>query len=34
VAEECALVTADSKVYATIGASHLADYVEWVEDEI
>ena len=34
VAEDCALITADAKFYATIQASPLADNVQWVEDEL
>ena len=34
VAEECAMVTADTKFHSVVAASSLASHVRWVEDEI
>lgn len=34
VAEECALITADAKLHATLIASPLAAHVQWVEDQM
>lgn len=34
VAEDCRVVTADAKLYASIAASAVASHVHWVEDDL
>jgi predicted nucleic acid-binding protein len=34
VAEDCALITADARLHATLAASSFAQHVQWVEEEV
>ncbi|HMC22051.1 MAG TPA: type II toxin-antitoxin system VapC family toxin, partial [Thermoanaerobaculia bacterium] len=34
IAQNCHLVTADSKLHSAVGTSSLAPHVAWIEDEL